>query len=45
MTKECFKKNLGAKVLIEHNKGHFTEEDGVVEVPEVIMELERISGK
>lgn len=27
---ELFKKKLGAKVLVEHNKGHFTASDGVV---------------
>lgn len=43
ITKEQFEKNLGAKVIIEHNKGHFTEEDGVTKVPTAIMELEKIS--
>ncbi len=26
---EIFKKKLGSRVIVEHNKGHFTSEDGV----------------
>ena len=33
---KTFKEKLGAKVIIEKNKGHFTEKDGIVEIPEVI---------
>lgn len=31
-----FKEKLGADVIIEDNKGHFTEEDGIIEIPEVL---------
>lgn len=31
-----FKEKLEAKVIIEKNKGHFTEEDGIVKIPEVL---------
>lgn len=33
---KIFEKKLHAKVIIEKNKGHFTEGDGVTEVPEVV---------
>lgn len=34
--KEIFEKKMNAKVIVEHNKGHFAGEDGVVEIPEVL---------
>lgn len=34
-----FKNELGAKVVIEKGKGHFTENDGVTKVPEVLAEF------
>ena len=37
--KEIFEKNLGAKIIIEKNKGHFREEDNIKELPIVIEEL------
>ncbi len=43
ITKEKFEENLGAKVIVEHNKGHFSEDTGVTEVPSVVAELLRIS--
>lgn len=30
---EMFSKNLGAEIMIEKNKGHFTGDDGVMELP------------
>lgn len=36
-----FKEKLGADVIIEDNKGHFTEEDGIIEVPEVLKIIKR----
>ncbi|MEK7101543.1 MAG: alpha/beta hydrolase [Patescibacteria group bacterium] len=42
-TKKQFEKNVGAKVIIEHHKGHFTEEDGITEVPMVIKEVEKMA--
>lgn len=41
--KEIFEDNLDAKIIIEHNKGHFTETDDVAKVPFVIKELMEIS--
>ncbi len=35
-----FKEKLGAHVVIEHNKGHFTADDEVTEVPEVVQEFQ-----
>ncbi len=34
--KTLFKKRLGAKTLIEHNKGHFSGSDEVTELPKVL---------
>ena len=36
---QIFKDLLGAKIIVEKGKGHFTEKDGVTEVPEVLKEL------
>jgi len=36
---ELFKQRLGAKIIIEHNKGHFTEETNVTKIPVVLEEL------
>jgi len=38
---KIFKKELNAKTQILHNKGHFTEGDGVKEIPEVLEILEK----
>ena len=35
---EMFKKELNAEIIIQHEKGHFTEEDKVKELP-IILEL------
>lgn len=37
-----FKKELNARVTIEHGKGHFTESEGVREIPEVLKILTRM---
>src|SRR3989344_4404088 len=34
--KETFERNLGAKVFILKNKGHFTEDDNIKKLPEVL---------
>ena len=34
--KELFEKNLNAKIIIEHNKGHYTEDDSIIENQTVI---------
>lgn len=36
---QIFKEQLGANVIIEKNKGHFTTEDGVMQMPEVLKEI------
>jgi len=40
-----FREKLGSDIIIEHAKGHFTEGDGVFEVPAVLDAVLRISGK
>ncbi len=37
---KMFKEKLNAKVIIEHEKGHFTADDGVTEFPFVLRELQ-----
>src|SRR3989344_487554 len=37
--KNSWEEKVGAKVLIEHNKGHFTEEDGVTSLPSALESL------
>jgi len=39
---ELFKKRLGAKIIIQSNKGHFCDEDGITELPIVLEELLKI---
>lgn len=36
---EIFKEKLGAKIILEKNKGHFTEDDGVKSLPILIEEI------
>lgn len=36
---KIFREKLGAKVLLEKNKGHFTEDDGITEFPPVLKAL------
>lgn len=38
--KITFEGKLNAKVIILKNKGHFTEEDGVKELPEILKEIQ-----
>ncbi len=40
---ELFTKNLGPKIIVEHDKGHFTAEDNVVDLPIAIEELKGMS--
>jgi predicted alpha/beta hydrolase family esterase len=37
--KELFEKNLGAKTIVEHNKGHFSDSAGCKELPVVLEEI------
>ena len=34
--KKTFEEKLGAKVILEHGKGHFTSEDGITEIPQIL---------
>src|SRR3989344_194754 len=36
---DAFKEKLGARTLIEHGKGHFSQETGIKELPVVLEEL------
>ncbi len=40
---ELFRKHLNAEIIIEKEKGHFTEDDGVKEIHAVLNEILRIS--
>jgi len=37
--KDLFEQKLGAKIIIEHNKGHFSDDVGVKELPVVLKEI------
>ena len=42
--KKIFENNLGAKIIIEKNKGHFTQSDGVTKLPialEAVLEISK----
>lgn len=39
---EIFKKKLNAKIIIEHEKGHFSDDFGIKELPIVLKELLKI---
>ena len=41
--KEIFRKKLNAKIIVEHNKGHFTMEDNVDKVPSALSSILEIS--
>jgi len=43
ITKQKFEVNLNAKVIIEHNKGHFTKEDGVKKLPSALQAVLEMS--
>lgn len=34
--KKIFENKLGAKIILQKDKGHFTEDDGVIEIPEIL---------
>ncbi|MFA5841465.1 MAG: alpha/beta hydrolase [Candidatus Paceibacterota bacterium] len=36
---EIFREKLGAQIIIEHNKGHFSGEDGVTELPSALQAI------
>ncbi len=41
--KDIFKEKLGAEIIMEHNKGHFSGSDGITELPIVLNSLLKIS--
>lgn len=41
--KEIFKAKLDAKIVVEHGKGHFSEDDGVSELPVLFEEFLKIA--
>lgn len=41
--RQLFRKKLGAKVITEHKKGHFTEDDKVKKLPGVLKSIIKIS--
>ena len=43
--KEIFKEKLNAKIIVEHNKGHFNDDADIKELPVVLSEILRISKK
>lgn len=40
---DIFKEKLGAKIIMEENKGHMTDEDDINEVPKVIQAIEAMN--
>ncbi|MBI5420915.1 MAG: serine hydrolase family protein [Parcubacteria group bacterium] len=43
--KELFEKRLSAKTIVEHNKGHFSDDVGIKELPSVLAALLEIVGE
>lgn len=41
--KKIFEEKLGAKTITQHNKGHFTSEDGIRELPVVLEKVSEIT--
>lgn len=41
--KRIFEEKLGASVVLEKNKGHFTEDDGVTKLPSVMQSIEKLA--
>lgn len=44
-TADIFKERLGAKIVIEHSKGHFTGEDGIKKLDSIRDELLLLMGR
>lgn len=45
---DIFREKLGAEIIVEHGKGHFTEKDGVTELPsavDAVREIEQEEGR
>lgn len=41
--KELFEKKLGAETIVEHGRGHFSQGEGVTELPEVMDALKNLN--
>lgn len=41
---QSWKEKVGAKIIIEHNKGHFSGSDGITELPSALESVLEISG-
>ena len=41
--KDIFEKKLNAKIIIESGKGHFTSDDGIIELPSALNAITDIS--
>ncbi|MEK9183711.1 MAG: alpha/beta hydrolase [Patescibacteria group bacterium] len=41
---QIFKEKLGAKIIIEHNKGHFSGTDGIKELQSILDSILKIAG-
>lgn len=37
--KKILEEKLGGEIIVEHNKGHFTEDDGIKELPELLKHI------
>ncbi len=42
---KTFEEKLGAKVLVEHKKGHFSGSDGITELPSALQSVLEIAGE
>lgn len=42
---DVFKEKLGAKTILEHNRGHFSQETGIKELPVVLEELLKMANE
>jgi hypothetical protein len=43
--KKIFEEKLDSRVVVVHNAGHITSDDGFTEIPEVLNQLKKIIGK
>jgi predicted alpha/beta hydrolase family esterase len=41
---DIFKEKLGAKIIVESNKGHFSGDDGITELPNALESVLKIAG-
>jgi len=43
--KESWKERIGAKIIVEHQKGHFSGDDGIKELPSALQAMLEVSGE